>query len=660
MRKFFYTFLFAAAALLSSCGVDEPTPEIDLSDEYMGLELMNHLEVYYRGDFYNDGGNNFVVYVGQAEDKEGTSFLRRAVFELNTTKVNEANVPVGTFSIQNGDMMKGNADQFLVGSYYLRQTDSPFYMLMEEATLTIADNGDGTYAVEAKVSGNEDFTAEPEVDENGDLEEPEIFPDFEFKLTATPVMTGMNKATGPVQILPNCVLGEQTYAPVLSAYYDVEQGFAKWEFELIDFPYYYLLTQQQLVDYHGSACVFTVYKQLTGDEEFDKIIPTGNIIIDGANTGYLNTALGTQVVGYDFVDGQLIEFGDSARDGSFNIKVEGDGVYTVSGIIYGTDNAYTFTTTAPIYFEDLTQVTMQLDPTDAENGTNGLYIDYQENVAGNMWVLTGMDSRNGLILELKLAAGDEDTTNGVPSGTYTLEDGSLLPSSAIYDAEGAALGITDGSVTVENIGNGTYSVRFELIGEDTVKYFGSGMNTMVGVNYPSAYNLSVATGLFVGAGGWYIDLYDLTKLSGKGLAMRLLMITEETAAFADGLPAGTYTFSETGAPGTMLPGMFGGDGYYYSMLISADGRSLYALFAGGEVEVSRGGADYTFDVNISDTDGNIYRGVYAGPLQTQDASASAAPAKARRLEAIQWSNFESNAQREFNPNIEKKHGPLIK
>ena len=79
MRKLFYAFMFAAVALLSGCTPDENIPEISLEDNYMGVE-MNNCEVYYRGNYYNDGKENYVVFF-ENKNADG-EVIRRVAFEI--------------------------------------------------------------------------------------------------------------------------------------------------------------------------------------------------------------------------------------------------------------------------------------------------------------------------------------------------------------------------------------------------------------------------------------------------------------------------------------------------------------------------------------------------------------------------------------------------
>ena len=639
MRKLFYAFMFAAVALLSGCTPNEPTPEISLDGNYMGIE-MNNCEVHYRGDFYGDGKENYVVFFENVS-AEG-DVLRRVAFEVTPSQVSDEKVPVGTYSVTEGNMKAGVLNKGLLeGSYYLRRTESPFSMLIKNATLTITATDNG-YHMEANIDGDYDFSAEPEVDEDGEEKEPSKLVDVECRFDGKPVMSGLDVSGKFVDIAP--------YAYFV--YYDEVEGFAEWTFVAYDYNYYSALATGKIGQTPAYASQFIIYTEIPEEGEA-KILPLGKYPIDGFNTGYLETALGSAV---GIIDASGKELEDAAYNGTVTISALGEGQYSISTEMYGFYDAYAVNHEGAIYFNDATEVEMTLDSTNSELGSNGIYLDWQENVDGNHWIMTALDSRNKIMMELHIyPEANIDVANGITSGTYTIsdskepgtvavgtisEDGTVA-GSLLYNEKGEIFAVlVDGEITINNRGEGAYSVSFDFEDQDSIRYFGTGFCSNVIIARPSEYKLTAASAIFVGDGGWYVDLLDATKANGQGIMLRTLIVGDEDLTFADGIPCEKFRFDSTGNPGTAMAGAYiDGMGYYYSMVLAADGQSLYALLVGGEVEITKNGGEYTVNVNVSDDSGNIHRGIYTGAIQTIDGSeeASAAPAKVQSV--VEWNNY---------------------
>ncbi len=665
MRKLFYAFLFAAVALMSGCTPDDTTPEINLDGQYMGVE-MNNCEVYYRGNFYGDGQENYIVFF-ENKSSEG-EVLRRVAFEITPSEVSAEKVPVGTFSVESGNMKAGDISTGLLsGSYYFRRTESPFSMLIKEATLTITET-DGVYKMEANIEGDYDLDAEPELDENGDEKEPSKLVDIECRFEGKPVMSGLDVNGKFVNVTP--------YAYFV--YYDEVQGFAEWTFVAYDYNYYYALVTGQLASTPAYASQFVIYTELPEEDE-EKILPLGKFVIDGFNTGYTDTVLGATI---GIIDNGGNELEDVAYDGSVTIstggQVDGQTTYTISTTMYCFDDAYVVTHEGPIYFTDYTEVEMNIDGTYPEAGFNGMYLDWQENVDGDHWIMTALSGftdqaqGNELLMELHIyGENGADVTLGLPSGTYTIgdskepgtiaagaisEDGSSVSGSILMNANGEVVALlTEGEMTVSSPGEGVYSVVFEFEDQAGILYYGTGRCESVAVAYPSKYTLSAARATFVGDGGWFLDVADMTKANGSGLVLRNLIIGDEDITFADGIPCEKFRFDTSGNPGTVMAGATDGNGFYYSMILTPDGSALYGLLVGGEVEVTQEGGNYTVNVNVFDDMGNYHRGTYTGAIQTIDGTAEEEAAPAKVQSVVKWSNYNN---RTFVGRKESAFGPF--
>lgn len=715
MRKLFYAFLFAAAALVSGCttdGLDDS--EINFGEEDLSLGI-NYCEVHYRGDYYGNEKENYVVFFETRtviDDEVETS--RRIAFDIFADEVGEDNVPVGTFSITKGNMVAGENEGVMSGSYYLRDTESPFMMLIEEATLTITKEGE-EYVLKASVGGNKNILPDEEEEgegEEGEEEEeeesaePETFVDVNCYFKGTPKMSGLDVSGKTFAITP----------AVYSVSYDevavsAKLKLAEWTFSAYDinsymynmFMWAYENGNQEMMEQfknfqtpaYGSQ--FVIYTELPEGDE--KVLPMGRFEIDGFNTGYLNTALGSAVY---IVNDKLETIEDTAYSGSVSISPEGDGKYTINATMYGFNETYVINHSGNISFTDNTELEVTLDSYDAEKGSNGIYLDWQENINGNHWIFTGLDSRNGCIIELHIHPAEiptktDDIKKGLPSGTYTFgdkveegnagyiqigdvdEEGYVLGgSSVVYDAEGNIVSLLQkGTLTVSNStasGSAAHSVVFDMEDSEDFRYFGTGYCESVSISFPSEYKLTQASATFVGDGGWFLDLADMTKGSynsktGKltGMTLRTLLVGDEDITYAEGIPCEKFRFDTTGNPGTVMSGMYNPEDrrYYYSMVIASDESGIYELLVGGEVEVAASGStNYSVKVEAYDEIGNIHRGAYEGRITTEDASEeeeddttteggndeggndegatenSAAAKAALRESAIEWTSFQ--------------------
>ncbi|MBO7300556.1 MAG: hypothetical protein J6U53_04010 [Tidjanibacter sp.] len=659
MKKLFYAFLIAATALLGGCN--------DLGNEGFPLPegsdntalTFDACEVYYRGDYYNKNEKNFVVFCETISNDEAT---RRVAFELNTTNVNESNIPVGTFSVADGNMTAGSTDGgILGGSYYIRNTLSTAYILMliENATLTITEKEDGTYALDAKIAGNDNIGVELEEGEEYDK-----VVDIECHYEGTPVMSGL-KANNQF----NASLAPFLCAVEYDEFVEDKKTYAEWNFTYYSYNYLYFSIYNQFysTDFETNPVTATHFTIITDavEEGEEKIFPLGTFNVDGFSTGYKNTVLGATVLFLDPNVGDFVE--DVIYDGSVKISALGEGQYSISSTLYGFYDAYKLEC-SQTQFIDNTEVEVVLDPTNSEQGSNGIYLDWQENVNGDHWVMTLMDSTNGLLMEMFLYSKTEGTT--IPSGTYKVADSSntenlgeeyqgvLLQGSLdsegyysggslIYNMDGDIVGlIQDGELTINNDGNGRISVAFELNSHDNTLFYGSGICSSVGVSYPSRYTISEAFGVYLGFGGWMMHFADMTKLGGQGLDLRTLVITDEDATFADGLPCEKFRFDSSANPGTVLAGAYTESGYQYSLLVSIDGKSLFAVLTDGYVEIiNNGDGTHTIDVNCSDDEGNKHYGTFTGEVVTVDGTveasevASLKKAAANNSSVIEWSNF---------------------
>lgn len=624
MKKLFYAFMIAAATLFGAC--TDAGSEITLPEGYDNTALvMTDAEVLSRGNNYASEGGNYIVYL---YDNSGD---RRVAFEIKASDAVD-NVPVGTFSIADGTMFAGSNDKgVFAGSHYLRLTASTAITLIEEATLTIAKNEDGTFSMNAKIAGAPNIA----------LEEPSNFVDVECTYKGVPAHVGLD---GEFATIEPFIGGNSS---TVFVYYSIEDGYARWDFEIFDTNLYYVLAAQQILELPGYGMTFTMYTEIPDVEAGEvKPLPLGTFPVDSFSTGYLNTLIGTTALSLLDPASGLIE--DIILDGALTIKANGQNSYIFNFSMFGQHDGYQMNFEGPISFSDYTEVELELA---------GVSHDWQQNVNGDHWVVVLYDTTNTLMAELHIYGKTDDTTNGIPSGRYVVADstnGSAAPSGAegviamgkndlsgsvMYDiqtGEPFAL-IQGGEITINNKGDFNYSIDVNLTDQDNIIYFGSA-NYSAPTDFPSQYTLSAATATYLGDGGWNIDILDKTKLNGAGLVLRVLVITEPDATFADGLPTGTFQFDTTAAPGTVLAGYYDpSQGAYYSLLISADGRSLYAILSEGEVKISEANGQHTIEVDIADESGNKYIGTFSGTVSLKDNTAANAPKKAASI--VDWSNY---------------------
>ena len=657
MKKLFYAFLIAATALLGGCNdIGKDSFELPEGSDNTALKF-DVCEVYYRGDYYNTKEQNFVIFLETTSEGEAT---RRVAFEVNTTEPNGDNIPVGTYSVAEGNMTAGSIDKGLLGgSYYIRNThaEAYFLMLIEEATLTVEQKEDGSYVLDAKVKGNYNIGVELE-----EGEEYEKVVNVECHYEGTPVNSGL-KADGKF----NTALQPAVCVVEYDEFVNGKKTYAQWDFTYYTANYFNYLISGSFIStdfntYPVAATTFTILTEAPEEGE-EKIYPLGTFAVDGFSSGYLNTALLTTVAVLDPATGEFAE--DTIYDGSVKISALGEGNYSINSTLYGFNDAYKMECEETLFY-DYTEIDVVVDPTNSEQGTNGIYLDWQENVNGDHWVLSLLDSTNGLMMELFLYSKTESTT--LPSGVYKVSDSTDTSSlsgdysgvlyngyvdaegyaagSMVYDAKGNPIGlVTTGEITVVN-NDGRVTVDLNFEDHDGVLYTGGGSCTSVGVNYPSSYTISEAYGVYLGYGGWMMHLADMTKNGGNGLDLRVLVITDEDATYEDGLPCEKFRFDSTGNPGTVLAGAYTSSGYQFSLLVSVDGKSLYAVLTEGYVEIiNNGDGTHTIDINCSDELGNKHHGTFSGTVVTVDGTEEEAPASvgvkkaAANYSTIEWSNF---------------------
>lgn len=634
MKKLFYAFVIAATAFLGGC--KEVTPEIVLPEGFDNTSLtMDYCEVNARGN------NNYVIFLETQSEGETT---RRASLDITAENVVDG-VPVGTFSVTDGNMTAGSLAPVLTGSYYLRLTTANALSLIEDASLTIAQNEDGSFTFEAKITGNTNLLAEKE--EGEEETAPERFVDVECKYVGTPALSGMKNGQFTEFDSYVCLV-QYSETPV------GDKTFAKWEFMNLSMNYYYYMATGQfysndLASFPIGAATYTIITPAEeGERGQERILPQGTFPIDFYGLNFNNVVLNAEIEYLDPTTGA--DLLAPAYDGNVTIKALGGGQYSVTTTAFNKYGAYK-TTAELVSIVDNTQIKLTIPE-------NGLYLDWQENIAGNHWVVTALDPDKEIMAEL-IVYGKNSTAEGLASGVYKITDNTNLESldskyegvivkgevdangyakgSLLYDFKGnpTAL-IQEGDITITN-NSGIYTIEFNFENQDGIYYYGGGSAPVV-AEFPSQYNLTQASAIFVGAGGWFLDLTDPVK-SNVGLTLRLLVITNEDATFADGLPVGTFNFDTTGAPGTVLAGYMDNSGAYYSLLISKDGKSLYALLMDGSVKIAADGSNYAIEVVCSDQTGNIHRGKYTGAVQCVDGSEPAsAPKKAQSI--TDWSNFD--------------------
>lgn len=183
----------------------------------------------------------------------------------------------------------------------------------------------------------------------------------------------------------------------------------------------------------------------------------------------------------------------------------------------------------------------------------------------------------------------------------------------------------DGYVTIKAKGEGKYSIEAVTFGENAgykLKYEGE-VYIFQEEDAPSAqYNFDVAQANFQGeyeGNTWWVLFLGDTKADRL---FQLYVNTPADCTAASGIPSGTYTVSNTMAPGTIDEGYIDAEGYVNgSMVLNMAQSKVYAYLTGGELElVNNGDGTYSIDFNFLDHNSEPMVGAYEGAVKIVDES----------------------------------------
>lgn len=260
------------------------------------------------------------------------------------------------------------------------------------------------------------------------------------------------------------------------------------------------------------------------------------------------------------------------------------------------------------------------------------------------------------------AQPEDLTAISIPEGVYTLSqtmgDGTLESSNtrlvSVSGGESTQTTFSDVTLTVTREGNQMHitAVMTESNSENMhrVKYTGEVMLEVV-YSYQSSLTADYEMDLSgcVGNAYYYGDYYEvgtsnftvqIAPASGAGELVQLELCAPLSSNVETGIAEGTYRFEETAAEFSALPGYLSGNSLYSSWFITlgSDGyaTSPWSPLAGGTVDVSRSGDEYTFDFDALDDnvqEPHAITGVWSGTMTIVDATQQAAPARSVSVSA---------------------------
>ena len=612
MKKFF-AFIIAAAALMTGCKDpitgDEPDPE-PKPEPFYGM-MLNEAEVINRGDYYNNGTNSYIISMYKAEGSgEEKEYSRIVAAEIITPEVNDGIIPEGKYTVEASTLAEGNFNDYLSGSYYIRNTEADgYFMLVTGGYFEVKHLAGGGYQLTASYEGINALGGE-------------ALAKTESRFEGQPVMMGLPASNN-----------YEVYTPygAQAQYMSMGDGLALWQIIL-----------GNTGAFSGEGNVVMDSFIIIGEDLGETVIPQGTFPIDRFGFMAPGTTLAASHITAASVQDEPVE--DDIYEGYVTIKAKGEGKYSIESVTFGANGAYKESFEGGVYI-----MTNEVDFN--TQVAQAIYAGEYEGVP--YWVLfLGDPERDELIrLYVNTAPSDDPYAAGIPTGSYVVSD-TMQPGTidAAYQTESGWSGsliidlttqsklvdlILDGQLDVVNNGDGTYAVEFSFDTYQEATYVGQ---------YEGAVQTSDQSGggdegdlkaiqiavdeaqmLFVGLGEWVVYLPG----EQTNTCFMLDLYNNEDATFADGLASGTYTVAETYENCTIWPGYIDDEGYLGgSLLLTYDMKNYYDLVLGGEMVVeNKGDGNYSFDGVLT---GERYEVSfqYDGPAVAEDYTAeSVAPAK---------------------------------
>lgn len=602
MKKIF-AFLMFAAAMMTACNEPEPGPgpgpgtNTNDGDEFYGMTL-DQAEVLNRGDYYNNGTNSYIIYMYKMEGKDASRIF---VGEIVTPEVNDGVIPEGKYEINSG-LTAGGLDNMLTGSYFIRNTEDGYIMVVTGGYFEVKHVDGGGYQLTASFSG---VNASDMVST--------VTP-AEGRFTGTPTMMGLPANNNFSVYTPS--YAQATYNPA--------DGYAAWEIILADDAFL-----QDAYPSHMTDIIILTEDLGAG------VLPQGTFPVDYLQFGGINTQYFNVNITATSADSEVEDY---ARDGYVTIKAQGEGKYSIESVAYGEQGAYKQKFNGTVYLYSNAGTTYNIDVTQALFGGN---------YNGNTWWLLFLGDTNAdrlFYIYLNTPAGN-NAAAGIPSGTYVVSDTSDVGTVDVgfIDNEGYVNGsmvtdiaqssvytyLTGGSITIQNNGDSTYAIQFEFKDHNKKSVMGtySGSIPVKDQSQKEAtvLNIDLAGAQYVAQGVWNVVFGD----QAKDRMVSLYYFLEETADPAAGLPTGNYPVAETGAAGTIYAGYQSEQGLGGSLLVNCAYTSAYDLILGGESNVTNNGdGTYVIDFLFEGMSGE-YAGEFNGTLPISDGTQTGvAPKKA--------------------------------
>lgn len=612
MKKFF-AFLVAVAALMVGCNEPDNGKEKEPEkDNFMGMTL-NEAEVINRGDYYNDGTNSYLISMYKSEGTgEDKTYSRIVTAEIVTPEVNDGIIPEGKYTVEGSNLAEGNFTNHLTGSYYVRNTEDGYIMLVTGGYFEVKHLENGGYQLTASFEGI-------------NAADGSALAKAETRFEGQPVMGGLPASNNFDVYTP---YGAQ------AMYVPLGDGVAAWQI---------ILGNDGAFTGQGKV-IMDAFLLITEDLG-ENVIPQGTFSVDRFGMMNVGTILAAEHMTAPDVNSDPTS--DVAMDGTFTIKAKGEGQYSFEAVTYGLAGAYKQKYEGPVY--------IMVDESEVEYNTQLAQATYAGEYEGvPYWVLfLGDPDRDELIrLFVNVNPSDDPFAAGIPTGSYVVSD-TMQPGTidSAYQTQSGWSGslitdlntqqelvdlILDGQLNVVNNGDGTYAMAFEFATYQDMIYYGefegkvnhvddSGSTGGGGDLQAIQIAVDEAQMLFVGLGEWVVYLPG----QASNTCYMLDLYNNEDATFADGLASGTYTIAETYENCTIWPGYIDDEGYLGgSLLLTYDMNNYYDLVLGGEMVVeNKGNGNYSFDGVLT---GERYEVSfqYDGPAVAEDYTAeSVAPAK---------------------------------
>lgn len=594
MKKFF-AFLVAVAALMVGCNEPETSKEKEEEkDTFMGMTL-NEAEVINRGDYYNDGTNSYLISMYKSEGTgEDKTYSRIVAAEIVTPEVNDGIIPEGKYTVEGSNLAEGNFTNYLTGSYYVRNTEDGYIMLVTGGYFEVKHLENGGYQLTASFEGI-------------NAADGSALAKAETRFEGQPVMGGLPASNN-----------FDVYTPygVQAMYVSLGEGIAAWQI---------ILGNEGAFTGQGKV-IMDAFLLITEDLG-ENVIPQGTFSVDRFGMMNVGTILAAEHLTAPDVNSDPTS--DVAMDGTFTIKAKGEGQYSFEAVTYGLAGAYKQKYEGPVY--------IMVDESEVEYNTQLAQASYAGEYEGvPYWVLfLGDPDRDELIrLFVNVNPSDDPFAAGIPTGSYVVSD-TMQPGTidSAYQTQGGGYSgslitdlttqqelldlILDGELQVVNNGDGTYAMAFEFATYQEMIYYGEFEGKVNHVDEsgstgggggelkPVEVAVDVAQLLYIGYGEWVVYLPGQETDS----CFMLDCLNYEDATFEDGLASGTYTIAETYEHCTIWPGWEDEDGAGGSLLLTYDKSSYYDIVSGGEMVVeNKGSNNYSFEGVLT---GNRYEVSFA-------------------------------------------------